>query len=40
MDDTRARRIGPDQGPIPVSHLAESQPKNPKTDKTAKKKGR
>jgi hypothetical protein len=40
MDDTRARRIGPDQGPIPVSHLAESQPKNAKTAKTAKKKGR
>jgi hypothetical protein len=37
MDDTRARRIGPDQAPIPVSHLAESQPKNAKT---AKKKGR
>jgi hypothetical protein len=37
MDDTRARRIGPDQGPIPVSHLAELQPKNAKTDK---KKGR
>jgi hypothetical protein len=37
MDDTRARRIGPDMAPIPVSHLAESQPKNAKT---AKKKGR
>jgi hypothetical protein len=37
MDDTRARRIGPDQGPIPISRFAESQPKNAKT---AKKKGR
>jgi hypothetical protein len=37
MDDTRAKRIGPDMAPIPVSHLAESQPKNAKT---AKKKGR
>jgi hypothetical protein len=40
MDDTRARRIGPDQAPIPVSHLAESQPKNAKTEKAGKKKGR
>jgi hypothetical protein len=37
MDDTRVRRIGTDLGPIPVSHLAESQPK---TAKAAKKKGR
>ncbi len=37
MDDTRARRIGPDLGPIPVSHLPESQPKSAKT---GKKKGR
>ncbi|MFZ1087045.1 MAG: SH3 domain-containing protein [Terracidiphilus sp.] len=37
MDDTRARRIGPDLAPIPVSHLPESQPKNAKA---AKKKGR
>jgi hypothetical protein len=31
MDDTRVRRIGADQWPIPTSHLAESQPKNAKT---------
>ncbi len=37
MDDTRAKRIGPDMAPIPVSHLPESQPKNAKT---GKKKGR
>jgi hypothetical protein len=37
MDDTRAKRIGPDLAPIPMSHLAESQPKNAKT---GKKKGR
>jgi hypothetical protein len=30
MDDTRARRIGSDLGPIPVSHLPESQPKSAK----------
>jgi hypothetical protein len=36
MDDTRAKRIGTDQGPIPVSHLAESQPKTVKA-KPAKK---
>jgi hypothetical protein len=30
MDDTRARRIGSDLGPIPVSHLPESQPKSVK----------
>jgi hypothetical protein len=35
MDGTRARRIGSDLGPIPVSHLPESQPK---TAKPAKKK--
>jgi hypothetical protein len=39
MDDTRARRIGSDLGPIPVSHLLESQPKSAKTVKE-KKKGR
>jgi hypothetical protein len=37
MDDTRARRIGSDLGPIPVSHLPESQPKSAKP---GKKKGR
>jgi SH3-like domain-containing protein len=37
MDDTRARRIGSDLGPIPVSHLPESQPKSAKA---GKKKGR
>jgi len=37
MDDTRAKRIGSDLGPIPVSHLPESQPK---TAKTVKKKVR
>jgi SH3-like domain-containing protein len=37
MDDTRVRRTGSDMGPIPVSHLAQSQPK---TAKAAKKKGR
>jgi hypothetical protein len=36
MIDTRAQRIGTDQGPIPVSHLAESQPKSAKA-KPAKK---
>jgi len=40
MDDTRAKRIGTDMGPIPVSHQPESQPKTAKTGKTAKKKGR
>ncbi len=33
MDDTRARRIGSDLGPIPVSHLPESQPKSAKPAK-------
>jgi hypothetical protein len=37
MDDTRAQRIGSDLGPIPVSHLPESQPKSAKP---GKKKGR
>jgi SH3-like domain-containing protein len=37
MDDTRAKRIGTDLGPIPVSHLPESQTK---PAKTGKKKGR
>jgi hypothetical protein len=37
MDDTSARRIGSDLGPIPVSHLPESQPKSAKP---GKKKGR
>ena len=37
MDDTRAKRIGADLGPIPISHLPESQPKSAKT---AKKRGR
>ena len=36
MDDTRAVRIGNDLGPIPISHLPESQPKSAKT-KTGKK---
>ena len=41
MDDTRARRIGPDQGPIPISHLPESQPKpTPAAKSAAKKKAR
>jgi hypothetical protein len=31
MDDTRAVRIGSDLGPIPISHLPESQPKSAKT---------
>jgi hypothetical protein len=30
MDDTRAKRIGSDMGPIPISHLPESQPKSAK----------
>jgi len=33
MDDTRARRIGSDLGPIPISHLPESQPKSAKPSK-------
>jgi hypothetical protein len=33
MDDTRAKRIGSDLGPIPVSHLPESQPKSAKPAK-------
>jgi hypothetical protein len=37
MDDTRLKRIGKDMAPIPISHLAESQPK---TTKPGKKKGR
>jgi hypothetical protein len=37
MDDTRAKRIGPDLAPIPVSHQPDSQPRNAKS---AKKKGR
>jgi SH3-like domain-containing protein len=37
MDDTRAKRIGSDMAPIPVSHLPESQPKVVKAEK---KKGR
>ncbi len=41
MDDTRLKRIGADLGPIPISHLAESQPKNTKTgNKTGKKKSK
>jgi hypothetical protein len=36
MQDTRAIRTGADLGPIPTSHLAESQPKS----KAGKKKGR
>jgi hypothetical protein len=41
MDDTRLKRIGSDLGPIPISHLAESQPKNAKTaNKTGKKKSK
>jgi len=28
MNDTRAVRIGSDQGPVPLSHLAESKPKS------------
>jgi SH3-like domain-containing protein len=38
MDDTRARRIGPDQAPIPVSHRPESQPKPTTAAKNAAKK--
>jgi SH3-like domain-containing protein len=38
MDDTRARRIGPDQAPIPVSHRPESQPKPTAATKNAAKK--
>jgi len=37
MDGTRARRTGSDLGPIPISHLPESQPK---TAKAGKKKAR
>jgi SH3-like domain-containing protein len=37
MDDTRVRRVGADLGPIPVSHLPESQPNSAKS---AKKKAR
>jgi uncharacterized protein YgiM (DUF1202 family) len=37
MDDTRVRRVGSDLGPIPVSHLPESQPNSAKA---AKKKTR
>lgn len=33
MEDTRARRIGSDLGPIPVSHLPESQPKSARPGK-------
>ena len=36
MEDTRARRIGTDLGPIPVSHLPESQPKSAKAGKKAR----
>ena len=38
MDDTRARRIGPDQAPIPISHLPQSQPKPAAALKNAAKK--
>ncbi len=33
MEDTRVRRTGNDLGPIPVSHLPESQPKSAKAGK-------
>lgn len=36
MNDTRAHRIGADLGPVPTSHLAESQPKS----RAGKKNGR
>jgi hypothetical protein len=39
MDDTRARRTGSDLGPIPFSHLPESQPKSAKA-KAVKRKRR
>jgi hypothetical protein len=41
MNDTRAVRIGNDLGPIPISHLPESQPKSKAAKpKTGKKKAR
>jgi len=40
LNDTQVRRTGSDLGPIPISHLAESQPKTAKPTKTGKKKGK
>jgi hypothetical protein len=37
MDGTRARRIGPDQWPIPVGHLEGD---NPNSGKAGKKKAK
>jgi hypothetical protein len=37
MDDTRAKRIGPDQAPIPITHSTEPKSKS-KSAKPAKKK--
>ena len=33
MEAERIKRVGPDMAPIPISHLAESQPKNAKATK-------
>jgi hypothetical protein len=37
MEDTRAKRTGPDLGPIPVGHLEGEKPKSAKLAKKHRK---